>query len=981
MVNKVENESKMKLRNLLKELFQFENADLDFGIYRIMNFKKEQIAKFIDKDLIEEIAKQLNLLAEEEKQALRKDIGDLKRKIQEAFGEDAFKGEELRDEFKATPLGKKYEEKRQELERVRVSEGLERDVYNHIYSFFSRYYDNGDFLCKRRYAKKSRYVVPYNGEETLLYWANKDQYYVKSSEYFRKFSFKVGDLKVNFRVAEVGEETGNLKAEEKKFFVLNQEKIWDFNDSKNEMNIYFDFRSLSDAEKEKFGERVRQEDLNKFILEIIAKELANQRKFQSLFEKQGEKTIFEMQLNKYTKRNTMDYFIHKDLKGFLEQELDFYIKNEVLNLEDMETIDKEKLGIYLLEAQVIRNISLKIIDFLAHIENFQKKIWKKKKFIIRTDYVITLNKIKEYAGKEFLESIVDEIMKNGKQLEEWKNLLKVELKSKKDLTEKLPLDTRHFGAEFKYKLLEKLSERNDLDKILNGILIKSENWQALNLILGKFREKIQCIYIDPPFNTGTNEFLYKNNYLDSCWVTMMYDRLEMGKKLLRPDGSIYVRIDYHGNHYVRMLMDSIFGKDKFRNEAIVNRTIRLKSEGKKFYTAQDSIFFYVKSDDYYFKDVRIEEPYEIEIKLAKNIDCKKLVEVLSASFVDCDVKIQKDRLLLRNQKWVEMHASSDSEDNPPRVFFGKEIPPPRKRRWMWNQEAIDRMIEKGWIRINPEIGLPEMLRTWRHVGSDWMDIKGYAQSWGFPTENSEELIQRILEASSKEGDWILDYFLGSGTTTAVAQKLGRKWIGVEMGEFFDNIPLRRMKIVLAGHRSGISKEIDYEGGGFFKYHYVEQYEDALENIEFEQKRLPEFEDYFIKYMLDFETKNSKTFLNIYEAEDPFNYKLSIIENCEPKVVNVDLVETFNYLIGLTVSQYKVLNNNERKYIFVCGEVDGKKALVVWRSIKDIDFEEDKKVISKAIADFNPEEIYVNGDCIVKGFKQIENEFKTLLFRD
>jgi adenine-specific DNA-methyltransferase len=961
----MEDEIKTKLKGLLRELFQFENEDLEFGIYRIMNYKKAQIERFIEKDLVEEIGKQLSLLAEEEKGALLKEFDGLKRKIVEAFGEDAFKDGELRDEFKSTPLGKQYQAKLQELEKVRVSEDLERDVYNHIYSFFSRYYLDGDFLSQRRYGRKSKYVVPYNGEETFLYWANKDQYYVKSSEYFRKFSFKVGDLKVNFRVVMAEEETGNVKAQEKKFFVISQEKIWDYDERNDELNIYFEFRGLNQNEKEKFGQRARQDDLNRFNLGVITEKLETRKEFSGLFEKQGGKTVLEKQLNKYTKRNTMDYFIHKDLKGFLEQELDFYIKNEVLNLEDMEKFYKEKLELYLLEARVIRNISLKIIEFLAQIENFQKKIWEKKKFVIKTDYVISLDKIKEYAGEEFLESLLSEVLKNTKQLVEWKELLGIEIKSKKDLLEKqtvlgkewkkLPIDTRHFKEEFKIKLIEKLSEKNDLDNILNGILIKSENWQALNLILDKFREKIQCIYLDPPFNTGTNEFLYKNNYLDSSWISMMYDRLAMGKQLLKNDGSIYVRIDYHGNHFVRMLMDMIFGKDNLRNETVVKRVNYQGTNVRmRFNPAHEVIYFYGRNPD--------------QIKF--NV-------------------VYKSRG--REPRWVKAVSPKENREQNTIELEGKKFIAPKEHHWRFSQKRFEELYQQGRIRIkwdveyedvfgNTQRGIPYYLESEETpVDSLFTDIPSYAFTTGFSTENAEKLLRRIIEASSNQGDWVLDYFLGSGTTTAVAHKLGRRWIGIEVGEFFDNIPFGRMKKVLAGDNLGISKQVNWQGGGFFKYHYVEQYEDALENIEFEQRKLPEFEDYFVKYMLDFETKQSKTFLNIDKIQEPFNYKLKIMENYEPKTVNIDLVETFNYLIGLNISKFKVLNDNGRKYAFVFGEADGRKTLIAWRSIKGIDFEKDKEIISKVIAEFNPEEIYVNGDCIVKGFKQIENEFKTLLF--
>jgi len=132
-------------------------------------------------------------------------------------------------------------------------------------------------------------------------------------------------------------------------------------------------------------------------------------------------------------------------------------------------------------------------------------------------------------------------------------------------------------------------------------------------------------------------------------------------------------------------------------------------------------------------------------------------------------------------------------------------------------------------------------------------------------------------------------------------------------------------------------------------------------------------------MLDFETKKSKTFLNIDEMKDPFNYKLKIIENYQTKVVTVDLVETFNYLLGLEVKKIKVMNENGRKYVFVFGEVNGQNVLVVWRSIKDIDWKKDRDLIESIKKELNPDETYINGNSMVRGFKQIESEFKALLW--
>ncbi|NOZ64735.1 MAG: site-specific DNA-methyltransferase, partial [Caldiserica bacterium] len=397
MVNN-RNELKEKLKAKLKEIFQFENEDLNFGIYRIMNYKRKEIEEFIEKGLIGEISEQLELVGEEEIKKIKEEFEKVKQKIKETLGEGAFDNGELKEEFKNTPLGREYYEKKKQLEEIKISEDVEREIYNHMINFFSRYYDNGDFISKRRYGKNEKYVVPYNGEEVLFYWVNKDQYYIKTTEYFRRYTFKIKGLTVNFRVVEAEEEKGNIKSSQNKFFVLN-EKIFDFDKNKKELNIYFEYRSLTEEEEEKYkhGRSASQDKINEEIVKILEEYL--KEKYPRLFEiidKEKEnyrKYYVGKHLYKYTRRNTMDYFIHKDLKGFLERELDFYIKNEFLNLENLKVLEEsgyfDKLRFYLIGVRVFRNIALKIIEFLAQIENFQKMIWEKKKFVIDTYYVIT----------------------------------------------------------------------------------------------------------------------------------------------------------------------------------------------------------------------------------------------------------------------------------------------------------------------------------------------------------------------------------------------------------------------------------------------------------------------------------------------------------------------------------------------------------------------------------------------------------------
>jgi len=1030
------NELKEKLKTKLKEIFQFEKEDLDFGIYRIMNYKRKEIEEFIEKELIEEIRKQLELVGEEEIKKIKEEFEKVKQKIKENLGESAFENGELKEEFKNTPLGKEYYEKKKQIEEIKISEDLEKEIYNHLINFFSRYYDKGDFISKRRYGKNEKYVVPYNGEEVLLYWANKDQYYIKTTEYFRKYTFKVKGLTVNFRVIEAEEEKGNIKSPEKKFFVLNK-KVFDFDEEKRELNIYFEYRGLTEEEEGKYkhGQSASQDKINEEIVKILEEKIPQGSLAILIFEKdpnsKNGKTYIENHLSKYTRRNTTDYFIHKDLKGFLERELDFYIKNEFLNLDDLKVLEEsgyfDKLRLYLIGVRAFRNIALKIIEFLAQIENFQKKIWEKKKFVIDTHYVITLDKIKEYAGEDFLENILDEILSNGKQLEEWKKLFGIEVKSKNDLIEnntlngkewkKLPIDTKYFDEEFKWKLLVVLSKNNDLDKILDGILIKSENWQALNLLLKKYYEKVKTIYIDPPYNTGSDEFLYKDNYRHSSWLTMIENRLGLAKELMRLDGVIYVSIDDNERYHLEKLMSNIFGENNLIGPIIVQ-----VNKGGRDYLP-----------------IAKQQEYVVCCTLNRQTELVREREISEFKYEDLKGKFLPRELRNRNPKFTR--------ENRPNLYYPFFVNPnnkdiygfcavslqktdyhtikvlPKNAKgedscWRWGKEKVLKYLDPnnpenseivarqkkdgGWNIYEKYRGSPEKSR------SLWLDSKFRTENGSIQLRNlfgkhiydfpkPVDLIEELCSYSTTRSEIVIDFFAGSGTTAHAIMKLNkedggrRKFIIVEMADYFDTIIIPRIKKVAYSFNWEDGKPQGTDGiGVFFKYHTLEQYEDALENVadtlekEKPQKTFYELTDYFVKYMLEWETKESKTFLNIDEMKDPFNYKLKIIENYQQKIVNVDLVETFNYLLGLNVGRYEVLQENGRKYVFVFGEKDGKRIAVVWRSIKDIDFEKDKEVIENELKDFELDEVYINGEALVKldkgkGFRHIEPLFKSLMF--
>jgi len=706
----------------------------------------------------------------------------------------------------------------------------------------------------------------------------------------------------------------------------------------------------------------------------------------------------------------------------LERELDFYIKNEFLQLEDLRVLEKsryfDKLRLRLIGVRAFRKIALKIIEFLAQIENFQKKIWEKKKFVIDTHYVITLDKIKEYAGEEFLESILDEILNNKKQLEEWKELFGIEVKDKNDLIEnntlegkewkKLPIDTKYFDEEFKWKLLIALTKENDLDEILDGILIKSENWQALNLLLKKYYEKIQTIYIDPPFNSPSTEILYKNDYKHASWLCLMENRISLAKKFLSKEGIFEIAIDFNEQERLGMLIDSIFGTGTNSNNKFEKMLLTIihnpkGRQGTNFSITHEYMYvIYPNIRGIISKEKREGEwrnlrdhGGESERHYAKNCFYPIIIKngkIIGFGDVADENYHPKSKNILREDESIEVWPIDDA---------GVE------RKWRYARASVENIRE--YLKAK-KIGDCWEIFLWKEeypFKTVWTNPKYSATDHGtktitnlFGVKGSElftfpksiHLVKDAIYASSGKykNAVVLDFFAGSGTTAHAVMKLNkedggkRKFILIEMADYFDAVIISRIKKVAYSFNWKDGKPQDTDGiGVFFKYHTLEQYEDALENIEFEQpqKTLYELTDYFVKYMLEWETKESKTFLNIDEMKDPFNYKLKIIENYQQKIVNVDLVETFNYLLGLNVSRYEVVEENGRKYIFVFGEKEGKRIAVVWRSIKDIDFEKDKEIIEAKMKKFEPDEIYINGEALVKGFKHIEPEFKSLMFEE
>lgn len=988
-----------KLKLLLKDLFQFENHDLDFGIYRIINIKRKEISEFIDKELFEIIKDKIKTV--EDNTELQKDLETLKKEIEETFGCDI---QEAKKKYAETPKVKDYVENEKELEVADKENDVEEEIYDDIINFFSRYYDKGDFISKRRYSKDYKYAIPYNGEEVYLYWANNDQYYIKTGEDFKNYSFKTGNLKVNFEIIseEVDVEKNNIKDTEKKFFIFHDAEY----DSKNKvLSIRLGYRGLTEEEEIAITEltnkkRIGKDEVNEHNLKQINGKIGIyglsdlQKKHTKMDGEKSEKSELEWHLNKYTTKNTTDYFIHKNLKKFLNQELDFYIKNELLHIDDIDS--KENLNINLKRVKVFKEISVKIIEFLSQIEEFQKKLWEKKKFVISTDYCITLDYVDE---KHYLQ-----ILKNKEQLEEWKKLYSFDVEAEaKKLKEKLTgagkkeeeqkiqplkdnptlvIDTKFYDIEFKYQIL---SEISNLDEKTTGILIHSENFHALSLLLNKYKEKIKCCYIDPPYNTGNDGFLYKDGFNHSSWLSMMEDRLYLSKMFLNRLGIIFTNIDDNEIDNLIKLKKRIF------NEELVEVYVwDVREQGTMPKTAK--------------KTVRKEHEYIITaFKDEKNLNRYSDYKYIDKEWSNPD-NDPRGPWMSANISRGSGEASGGSNTytitNPEGISF--------KRDWSINEEEYYKLLADNRIYFsNDGKGVPrkkifqnepiESIQSsiFEKLKSSQSGSKEIKDLFNIPIlqyPKPTELIKRLCKiGSSNNNNIIIDFFAGSGTTGHAVLKLNkeeggsRKFILVEMGQYFDTVLKPRiLKVIYSDNwKNGEPQDNDGSKKQIIKYQSLEQYEDSLNNIDFKEPNTlaKESKNYKIKYMLEFETKASNVFLNLDALDNPFEYRLKIENDNEFKETNIDLVETFNYIAGINVKSIKKMSDDKVNYVVVKGHRNEKDVIVIWRNKNDgFDPKKDKEFVEKEILKEEYDEILVNGNSLIEDAKSVDEIFKANIFR-
>lgn len=1010
------NTSLLNLQEKLKEIFEINNSDLDFGIYRIMKFREKEIKNFIDIELPKTIDSKFKSL-----ESSSKNIFDKVKEFEENSENEelvelynSWNTTEIENASKYNPKFKEYVNNKNSLKDSKKTSIESDDIYNWLNAFFTSYYDKWDFFKTR----KQKWTYKFEWWDVGFTWATEGQYYIKSWKHFNNYTFLLNDdkkTKITFELLETKEAINNNKDKCKLIFGWTKdvidEETWEVIESftniqikDNEIVLFFEYKEWENK------------NTTDVILEVISKSpFAILTKF--LTDKKTEKTkVLDYHLTRFEAESKRDFFIHKDLKWFLNTELEDFI-NRVIWEKQTAILWNVNLATEILKKlQVMREVSITIIDFIAGVEEYQKAIFEKKKFVVESEYCMTLDKV----SKEFY----DKIVKNKEQVEEWKNLWFIDDKTKLDKAyleqnQTLVLDTKFFPT-LKSKILASFE---NLDEETNGLLINSENFQALNLMLEKYRWKVKCIYIDPPYNTWDDWFPYKDSFRHSSWLSMIEDRLLLARELLTDDWVIFISIWDDENYNLEKVVKNIFWEQNY----ISNVSRVQKAWGRKWTYFSPSIdYIYVVSKNinnlqgfdewvdislypltetqwiYKWEKYRDDQAFYLSsldpLRWCTNqryyIQCPDWSFVIPPWNVFPDKIADAEKVLPKtsNDKVWRWRFQSYLENKDMLVFKKTNNSPLVDEKW---NQAKYNVYVKSYMHLREE--------DWTVPRNFITDIQN--RKWtstldklwiSFAYSKPVELISYLLKIIRiKKDDIILDFFSGSWTTQHAVTELNwldnwkRKYIWIEMWEYFEEILRPRIKKVIYSNNWKKWKPLDNNWvSQIFQYQKLEQYEDSLNNLQEPQKlenqAFLNTELNKIVYELNNNETSSISILNDDSfIKNPFSQTMKIGEDDFKKV---NFVDTFNYLLWINVEKYLISEDNKQVIITWNKELSNwkiQKFFIVWFDNKnDVDSRFEKIVNSYRNLIEKADFIYCNHQVSNSEYttKDIYPEFYELTFK-
>lgn len=952
---------------LKNEILQLDQPELDFGIYRILNYRRTQIEAFFDEHLPALLSGAIDLSSDAEAAAAASDPDSV-------------------------PFAQS------ELDRL----------YNYLYTFFSRYYRDGDFEPQPRRSREARFSAPYNGEDVHFFWRSFGSNYVKTTEELRSYRFRAGTQVVRFELVDADEEPDNVKGASRYFVPLTARAEMQAGPTGSEFVVPFAFQRLSSEEGNKYGtktEAIEGDSIQERVLADLADAL--------VLPDGVARADLLRHMRRYATKARRDYFVHPRLGQFLTTELDFFLKNEVLDVEAMSS--REALDDRLRKVLVLREAGSRLIDLLDDLESIQVQLFEKRRFVLRSAYLIPIRLLPD--------SCWDLILANESQLNMWREECRLGVIDHDVLNSSpsLVVDTRLF-KDADVRILVGLLD--PLDQLVDGLLVHGENFGALRSLLPSFRGRVRTVYIDPPYNTGSDEFIYKDDFSrHSAWLALMESRLRLGRSLLSQDGSFLISIDDNEQANLKQLADQVFGPENFITSMVWEGG--LKNDSRFVSVSHDYIVTYAKNLDYLGKTgVRwrtrkegVEEIYEE-------------VERLRAEHAE-DYAAMSDGLKEWYRAIGRTHPAYAHRHywriDPRGVYFADNISwpggggpkypvlhpvtqrPVKIPRPGWRYSTPERMAEmvaSDRVHFGPdETTVPNSKRYlhetegqvvpsvfYRDRRASTKDLRHIFGDDRFDNPKDVPTLMRLIEGTTGAGDWVADYFGGSGSTAHAVIALNReleshrRFLVVEMGAHFWSVTLPRVRRLMYsadwhdGRPSEVQPPLVPANPNVVKVLTLERYEDSLSGLEL--SGAPARLDRPLHYVV---SDQAAVGLATTRLEHPFSYTLPVQTEDGVRDVAVDLAETFSLLAGVAVDRVRWAQHGERDYQLVVGRRGGDSVLVVWRDVENLDpaselaflIREAPDLLGRRLEEFH--RVWHNADSVIPQGESLDGEFHRLMF--
>ena len=912
---------------LKRDILKLDLAELDFGIYRILNYRRAQVLAFLDETLPGKIQQWVSTL--------------------EKVG-----GRTLADTEQAS-------------------------IYYHLHTFFSRYWDDGDFIPRARRGGTAAYAVPYNGQDTHFHWATKGSHYVKSGELFNRYAYKDGSTEVRFTIERADTEKDNAKGAQKFFFpasiTVDGDSVqvgWQWRAPTEAENKRYKAKNAqrsanagdtesADAEDEDSdsnGESATGNSLQERVLDAWARGLDYKA---AIVPASLDREKLASNARRYVRKNSSDFFVHPQLGSFLTGELDVYLKHEFVQVWDAADSELPRIRA---KFKLVRDIATDLITFLDQIERFQATLFEKRKFVLQADYLVQCSWLLREAGAAG-QALVDEAAASPDQATEWgqwvgestvpasasagastrKKSVPAARKAGADLLQRfphLPLNTKHFSSDFKARALACF---DDIEAALGGELFHADNYAALRTMEPAYRERVKCIYIDPPYNTGVDDFPYKDGYPSSSWLAMIGERCNAAFRLLRNDAAFYMSLDDNEIHRSRALFDNAPTMNRL---ATFVRRRRMATGMKDDPISPDHEYvlayarrgekvalrgFGLDPEDYTLQDARSSyRSTDLSVGMGRDLRPKQFYSITNP-------RTGKSFTASESRVWRFEHSSMAREIAAGNIIWpddetGRKMERPRYKTrlpasdvaaWRPISTWLLRETEKtGPVRMGYRAGLnQEATRELSNLLPEAPQI--------YPKPTS--LIEDLAYITVTENGNVLDFFAGSGTTGHAVINLNRedggarKFLLVEQGEYFDTVTLPRIAKVMTAPewKDGKPKDSVVRDDAGDTEHWsrrtlplvrvlrLERYEDSLNALDLSQAVrsanaaqtdlslvAQDADETLLRYWLADDASGSAVTLNTQALADPFAYQLTLHEPTGERRAQVDLLETARLLLGL-----------------------------------------------------------------------------------